>query len=340
MQQLQKAIGDPPHLAISSDACKGLENAVKKVFPWAEHRECFVHLMKNFSKRFQGPAFGRMYPTARTFQPEYHEYLMKKMYEVNKNVEPWLKGNHKLKWMRSQFSEAIKCDHITNNVAEVWNTWVKDLKDLPVVDLADKLRSKFMELYARRRRIGEKFEGHVMLPLVVRQLYAMTRQLGHLNTEAGGRDEAQVSEVTASHKIIRHVVNIKDHVCTCREWQVSGKPCAHALALIITCRNAKMEDYLDPYYSVYRFRLAYGGVIKPLPDKSQWVRVELGFKVMPPLDKRDVGRQWKNRKPSSLENKGSKPRGKGMWKVKCQNCLGLGHRTNSPKCPLNGTKKR
>ena len=225
-------------------------------------------------------------------------------------------------------------------MAEVWNNWVKDLKDLPVADLADKLRSKFMELYARRRRIGEKFEGHVMLPLVVRQLYAMTRQLGHLNTEAGGRDEAQVSEVTASHKIIRHVVNIKDHVCTCREWQVSGKPCAHALALIITCRNAKMEDYLDPYYSVYHFRLAYGGLIKPLPDKSQWVRVELGFKVMPPLDKRDVGRQWKNRKPSSLENKGSKPRGKGMWKVKCQNCLGLGHRTNSPKCPLNGTKKR
>ena len=67
MQQLQKAIGDPPHLAISSNACKGLENAVKKVYPWAEHRECFVHVMKNFSKRFQGPAFGRMYPTARTF---------------------------------------------------------------------------------------------------------------------------------------------------------------------------------------------------------------------------------------------------------------------------------
>lgn len=41
MQQLQKAIGNPPHLAISSDACKGTENAVKQVYPWAEHRECF-----------------------------------------------------------------------------------------------------------------------------------------------------------------------------------------------------------------------------------------------------------------------------------------------------------
>ena len=119
MQQLQKAIGNPPHLAISSYACKGLENAVKNVYPWAEHRECFVHLMKNFSKRFQGPTFGRMYPAARTFQPEYHEYLMNKMYAVNKNVEPWLKANHKLKWMRSKFSEAIKCDRITNNVVEV-----------------------------------------------------------------------------------------------------------------------------------------------------------------------------------------------------------------------------
>jgi hypothetical protein len=26
-------------------------------------------------------------------------------------------------------------------------------------------------------------------------------------------------------------------------------------------------------------------------------------------------------------------------KFKCPNCLELGHRKNSPKCPLNGTKK-
>ncbi|WVZ92106.1 hypothetical protein U9M48_038195 [Paspalum notatum var. saurae] len=43
MQQLQKAIGNPPILAISSDACKAIANAVKAVFPWAEHRECFLH---------------------------------------------------------------------------------------------------------------------------------------------------------------------------------------------------------------------------------------------------------------------------------------------------------
>ena len=43
MEQLKKAIGDPPLLAVCSDACKGLEN----VFPNAEQRECFYHLVKN-----------------------------------------------------------------------------------------------------------------------------------------------------------------------------------------------------------------------------------------------------------------------------------------------------
>lgn len=149
-----------------------------------------------------------MYPAARTFQPKYHEYLMNKMYAENAKVQPYLKEFHHLKWMRSQFLEEIKCDHITNNVAEVWNWWVKDIKDLPIADLADTLGSKFMELYAKRRRIGEKFEGHVMLPIVVRQLNAMSRQLGHLNIKEGGKDEAEVTEITATHKIIRHVVNI------------------------------------------------------------------------------------------------------------------------------------
>jgi len=138
----------------------------------------------------------------------------------------------------------------------------------------------------------------------------------------------------------RHVVNLKNHTCTCREWQVSGKPCQHALALIITYRNPKMEDYLDPYYSVYHFRLAYGGVIRPLTDKSQWAKVDIGFKLRPPLAKRPVGRQRKNRIPSCLESKGSKPWTKGMWLVQCQRCLGRGHRMTSPQMLSQWYKKR
>jgi hypothetical protein len=120
--------------------------------------------------------------------------------------------------------------------------------------------------------------------------YALSREFDHLKIKEGGWEEAEVTDVTNSQKIIRHVVNIKNHICTYRECQVLGKPCPHTLALITTCRNPKMEEYLHPYFLVYHFRLAYGHVIRPLPDKSQWVHVNLGFKVLPPLEKRPPGR--------------------------------------------------
>jgi hypothetical protein len=36
------------------DASNAIAHGVKAVYPWVEHRECFVHLMKNFSKKNPG----------------------------------------------------------------------------------------------------------------------------------------------------------------------------------------------------------------------------------------------------------------------------------------------
>ena len=57
LENLHKVIGSPAGLAIHTDACKGLENAVEIVFPDAEHRECMRHLAGNFRKKFRGKVF-------------------------------------------------------------------------------------------------------------------------------------------------------------------------------------------------------------------------------------------------------------------------------------------
>jgi hypothetical protein len=44
MIQLKRCIGPVSPLAVHTDACKGLENAVKNVFPHYEQRECFGHM--------------------------------------------------------------------------------------------------------------------------------------------------------------------------------------------------------------------------------------------------------------------------------------------------------
>jgi transposase-like protein len=144
MQQLHKAVGELPILAISSDACIGLTAAVRDVFPHAERRECFRHLVQNYIKQFAGQE--HMYPAAWAYRADVYEHHVGNVLG-NDGVHAWFKEWHSLLWYRSGFNPAIKCDYITNNIIEVFNNWIKDYKDLPVCELANKIRMMLMELF-------------------------------------------------------------------------------------------------------------------------------------------------------------------------------------------------
>jgi transposase-like protein len=133
----QKLIRDPIVLAVSSDVFKGLENAVKTVFSNSEQRECFIHLMKNYVKRYGGAE--NMYPAARAYRKVVYEHY-KAIVRSKKDVVAWLDQYHSLLCYRSTFNPVIKCDYVTNNIAESFNNWIKDIKDIPVCELADKIR--------------------------------------------------------------------------------------------------------------------------------------------------------------------------------------------------------
>lgn len=337
MEQLANAIGPVPKLAIHTDACKGLETAVHKVFPWAEQRECMRHLMENMKKLFHGSIYARkMWPAAKTYMLEKHDKWMDEVTTASPEVKQWLKEYHNLLWARSKFDCAIKCDYINNNLAESWNSWIKDLKDLPVDALADAIREKTLILFEKRRRISTALNG-VILPVVIHQLNEASKGLGHLKVTKGNPDQAEVTETYKDEEVTRHVVYLDKWTCTCREWQVTGKPCPHALALITTIRQPNMEKYVDTAYSVHRFQVAYASVIPNITDKKQWPKVDKGFKLLPPVPKkRGVGRQRKNRIPSALE----KGKGKATRQVQCPDCQRFGHRKGSVRCELTGTRKR
>ncbi|KAF0908100.1 hypothetical protein E2562_022940 [Oryza meyeriana var. granulata] len=208
--ELGQAIGPTPRLTVYTDACKGLEAAVKKVFPWAEQRECFRHLMENM-KKYHGPVYGNMWPPARAYKLDRFHFYFNKVLEANADVADWLDKYHNLLWARCKFSCEIKCDYITNNLAESWNNWIKDYKDLPVDVLADATREKTLVLFENRRRIAQRLPG-VILPVVVHQLNAASKGLGHLKVIKGGNESAEVTELYKDVEVIRHVVYLDKNV--------------------------------------------------------------------------------------------------------------------------------
>jgi hypothetical protein len=46
-----------------------------------------------------------------------------------------------------------------------------------------------------------------------------------------GNNIAKVTAPTSSRAAFRYVVNLELKTCSCRLWQVSGKPCKHAFSI-------------------------------------------------------------------------------------------------------------
>jgi hypothetical protein len=184
-----------------------------------------------------------MWPTGRAYRKDVHDHHMAQVYCIP-DVKPYLNRHHSLKWYRSGFNPAIKCDYITNNIGEVFNNWTKDMKDLPVCELADKLREKIMILWHNRRRIRQVLDGKI-LPVVLHVLKSQTRGFGHLTVVHGDHYATQVVDISSCNA--RQVVKASSHECSREEWQHTSKPCQHGLALITAqpIRDIKMEYFID-----------------------------------------------------------------------------------------------
>jgi hypothetical protein len=315
MQQLNKAIGDTEGLVISTDACKGLDKACK-AFKKVEHRECMRHLYANFMKKYQGPVFtDHLYPAARCYTEDKFQWHLKHIWDVRPDAIEFLEKHHSRIWYRCGFSELSKCDYLTNNVSESFNNQIKGLKGLLLHELVDSIREMIMEKFALRRDCASKMDDEI-LPSVMKELNTATSNLKVVKVARSDHGFAEVTMVESDNSTQRHIVDLDNQNCSCRVWQVTGKPCKHALAWICSNRG-KIQDFVHPYYSVQYFRAAYAGRIQPMTDRSQWPSVDLEFKVHPPRLRRGAGRPRVQRIRGCLEP--------GRKKVKCKRCNQFEH---------------
>ncbi|VFQ98418.1 unnamed protein product [Cuscuta campestris] len=75
-------------------------------------------------------------------------------------------------WSRSHFPEYIKCDALTNNISESFNSYIREARMLPIVSMCENIRSKLMSRLHVKREGSKTYVGTVC-PSIRRKMNRM-----------------------------------------------------------------------------------------------------------------------------------------------------------------------
>ncbi|KAK4390053.1 hypothetical protein Sango_2068600 [Sesamum angolense] len=137
--------------AFISDRQKGLLEAIAELAPGADHRFCLRHMYNNFKGKFKGKELKKMFwKAASTYNVNQH---LKTMAEIQ-NMYPkrvgeqtpyeWLAEIPPVHWARCFFPTKTRCDVLVNNMNESFNHIIMEARELPIIDMFEWIRKKFM----------------------------------------------------------------------------------------------------------------------------------------------------------------------------------------------------
>lgn len=141
----------------------------------------------------------------------------------------------------------------------------------------------------------------------------------------------------------QYVVDMGEKSCSCRRWDLTGMPCAHAVAAIwdMSLNNivnvGVPEDYVHPAYRLCTWKEVYSHKINPINGRNMWRKSTSPTTLLPPIYHKQAGRPAKKRKKSALELErqpapsfvsAGKLSRKGTAKV-CGKCKQSGHNARS-----------
>ncbi|XP_058739607.1 uncharacterized protein LOC131611723 [Vicia villosa] len=196
--------------------------------------------------------------------------------------------------------------------------------------MVEEIRTYMMERWATNRLRFEKLADEEVLPNIRRNI---EKTNSYINMWLVRMFDEHIFEVRhLENSVEKFTVNLKDRVCSCRRWELTGLPCVHSLSAMKS-RNHEVDDYIPDYYRKSIYVEFYKPVIFPVNGSNLWVRTEYPD-VMPPTYRKMPGRPKKRRNLEQGEIDGSdrKMRRNGFI-VSCSRCKKQGHNKLTCKVP-------
>nr|GEY75538.1 hypothetical protein [Tanacetum cinerariifolium] len=119
-------------------------------------------------------------------------------------------------------------------------------------------------------------------------------------------------------------VDLNSRTCSCGQWQLSGLPCGHLIAVMRHLRQSSANQFAFSCFKTSVLRASYNEVIFDVGHPSEWDQLDGLIIVLPHvMDKRQPGRP---RNRDRLKSKGEQ-----ITPKSCTRCFKGGH--NRRDCP-------
>lgn len=263
-----------------------------QVYTQVQHCACILHLQRNIQTYFKTKHISYLVGKAACAfgLPEFYT-LFNKIKLMNTSCAEYLIGIGFEHWARAHFS-GNRYNIMTSNVAESWNSVLREAREYPILPLVEFIRSKLMNLFSERR--GESSNQiNRFSPRVVVIVAANFEQSGGMLAKKINNLEYEVKDKEGGS----FHVNLRNKQCSCNVFQTLMIPCSHAISASIYGK-VRVETLVSDVYSMDSLAAAYKGDIFPVSkiDSSPNLETDTtGFEVLLPATRRPPGRPRKSR---------------------------------------------
>ncbi|KAK1576311.1 hypothetical protein Q3G72_012828 [Acer saccharum] len=312
---------------------KGLTKALSKHFPTASKRYCARHIYANFRGSYCGDSFKKLFwKASRSSNVFDFKAALNDIGQIQPGAKEWLAKIEPHLWSRFAFDTVIRCDHVTNNMTEAFNSLLGTHRSQTYLQLLEFIRRMLMRKFQERKEECDAWRT-VLPPRVHAKILKHSKASRQMTIISAGDQEYEILGQDGTF-----AVKLRQYNCGCGSWQISGIPCPHAMAAIShNCGKEALRDMVPRYVhqslTKSAYMQTYRGMIHPVPDQKMWPEIEAD-EVLPPPIHVQPGRPKLQRKRES----GEKSKRGRTGTVVCTYCKKAGHNTRTCKEKKRGKK--
>jgi hypothetical protein len=87
---------------------------------------------------------------------------MERMKDLNADAHKWLEKMDPKTWVRAYFSEFPKYDILLNNNCEVFNKYISEARELPILSMFERIKTQLLIRHYTKQKETEGFVGEFL----------------------------------------------------------------------------------------------------------------------------------------------------------------------------------